>query len=250
MSAHPPSRVIPLLGATNFRDLGGYAGAGGKRVKWRRLFRSDHLAALQSPDHVTVSQLGISRAFDFRGVSERAQTPYEVPGVKQVSLAIEPAVVQRMQDVAAAGKALTGPVVTELMKDLYRGLVSQPANPFARLFEHLLEVDEPAVFHCTAGKDRTGLAAALILEALGVSRSDILQDYLLTNQLYRHPIPENSKTPAEALAVLWTVQTGFLEAAWDSIDRLHGGLDAYLRDRLRVSDKARDVLRHRYLEQA
>lgn len=220
------------------------------RVRWRRLFRSDHLAGLHPKDHDALSQLKVSRAFDFRGVIERAQARYQVPGVEQISLAIEPAVVQRMQDVAAAGQTLTGPIVTELMKDLYRGLVSQPANPFARLFEHLLEVDEPAVFHCTAGKDRTGLAAALILEALGVSRSDIMQDYLLTNQLYRHPIPENSKTPAEALAVLWTVQAGFLEAAWDTIDQVHGGLETYLRDHLRVSAQARDALQQRYLEMA
>ena len=250
MSAHIPSRVIPLLGATNFRDLGGYAGSRGMRVRWRKLFRSDHLAGLHPKDHEALTHLRVSRAFDFRGVSERAQAAYQVPGVAQISLAIEPAVVQRMQDVASAGKTLTGPIVTELMKDLYRDLISQPANPFALLFEHLLEVDEPAVFHCTAGKDRTGLAAALILEALGVSRSDIMQDYLLTNQLYRHPIPENSKTPAEALAVLWTVQAGFLEAAWDTIDQVHGGMEAYLRDHLRLSDKARDALHQRYLEPA
>jgi protein-tyrosine phosphatase len=118
---------------------------------------------------------------------------------------------------------------------------------FAQLFEHLLAVDEPAVFHCTAGKDRTGFAAALILQALGVSRTDIMQDYLLTNTLYRHPIPENSKTPAEALAVLWTVQSGFLEAAWEVIDRLPGGFDAYLVQHMGVSASGRQLLRQRYL---
>ena len=103
------------------------------------------------------------------------------------------------------------------------------------------------MFHCTAGKDRTGFAAALILQALGVSRTDIMQDYLLTNTLYRHPIPENSKTPAEALAVLWTVQSGFLEAAWEVIDRLPGGFDAYLVQHMGVSASGRQLLRQRYL---
>ena len=244
---HHPDRVIALAGATNFRDLGGYSGAGGRRVRWRRLFRSDHLADLHTQDHQTLSQLGITRAFDFRGIQERAQAAYEVPGLRQVSLAIEPAVVQRMQDVAAAGQALTGPVVTELMKDLYRGLAAERMGAFAQLFEQLLAVDEPAVFHCTAGKDRTGFAAALILQALGVSRTDIMQDYLLTNTLYRHPMPQHSKTPAEALAVLWTVQSGFLEAAWEVIDRLPGGFDTYLSQHMGVSPSGRQLLRQRYL---
>ena len=245
---HHPDRVIPLSGATNFRDLGGYSGLQGRRVRWRRLFRSDHLAGLKSDDHDTLYRLGLKRAFDFRGVSERAQAAYEVPGLSQVSLAIEPAVVQKMQDVAAAGKTLTGPVVTELMKDLYRGLAAERMTAFAQLFEHLLAVDEPAVFHCTAGKDRTGFAAALILESLGVSREDIMQDYLLTNTLYRHPIPAESKTPAEALAVLWTVQPGFLQAAWDTIDRAHGGFDNFLHRHLGVSPSARELLLQRYLD--
>ena len=94
--------------------------------------------------------------------------------VEQHGLAIEPTVVQRMQDLSATGEPLTVPLVGRLMKDLYRGLVNDQAHRYAELFEHLLQADAPVVFHCTAGKDRTGFAAALILLALDVPR-DVVQ---------------------------------------------------------------------------
>ncbi|MBL8349394.1 MAG: tyrosine-protein phosphatase [Burkholderiaceae bacterium] len=245
-----PDRVWRLQGATNFRDLGGYPGHGGRVVRWRRLFRSDHLGDLTAGDKAQLAALGLAKAFDFRGTSERAATPYELVDVEQHSLAIEPSVVQRMQDLVAAGRTLTAPVVTELMKDLYRSLVNDQAHHFAVLFEHLLATDAPVVFHCTAGKDRTGVAAALILLALGVPREQVLQDYLLTNQVFRHPPLPRSDTPAEALAVLWRVQQGFLDAALQVLDAEHGGVERYLAERLGLSAAAREALARRYLQDA
>jgi protein-tyrosine phosphatase len=245
-----PDRVWRLQGATNFRDLGGYPGHGGRPLRWRRLFRSDHLGSLTASDHATLTELGLARAFDFRGIAERAAVPYHVPGVMQHSLAIEPTVVQRMQDVTAAGRTLTAPLVVELMKDLYRSLINERADRFAQLFEHLLQSDAPAVFHCTAGKDRTGIAAALILLALGVPRNVVLQDYLLTNELYQRPPLGESDTPAEALAVLWQVQPSFLDTALNLIDADHGGVARYLRLRLGLSESALDELAARYLQPA
>jgi len=244
---HHPHRVWRLQGASNFRDLGGYPGHGGRPVRWRMLFRSDHLGGLTEGDRQTLTALGLTRTFDFRGVAERAATPYELPGVTQHSLAIEPSVVQRMQDVAAAGAELTAPVVVDLMKDLYRGLVNDQAGRFAELFEHLLQADAPVVIHCTAGKDRTGVAAALLLLALGVSRDWVVQDYLLTNEVFQRPATPRSDTPAEALAVLWRVQEGFLDAALDAVDADHGGVHRYLQQRLRLSPAALQALAARYL---
>ncbi|HYJ96738.1 MAG TPA: tyrosine-protein phosphatase [Burkholderiaceae bacterium] len=243
-----PDRVWRLQGAPNFRDLGGYIGHHGRPLRWRRLFRSDHLADLTSADLVRLQQLPLMRAFDFRGVDERAATPYELPGVTQHSLAIEPTVVQRMQDIAAAGTALTAPVVTELMKDLYRGLINDRSDRFAELFEHLIDSDAPSVFHCTAGKDRTGIAAALVLLALGVSREVVRADYLLTNDLVRDPAFIESATPLEARAVLWRAQQGFLDTALTIVDDDHGGVERYLRQRLRLSPAALRALASRYLQ--
>lgn len=244
-----PDRVFLLQGVTNFRDLGGYAGADGRPVRWRRLFRSDHFGALTATDLAALAPLGIERSFDFRGEAERAATPYHWPGVVQHPLSIEPTVVQRMQAMTAAGRALTVPMVTDLMADLYRALVLAQSHRFAELFAHLLQADAPVVFHCTAGKDRTGVAAALILLALGVSRDVVQQDYLLTNQHYRHPPLGQSETPPDVLQVLWRVQDGFLDAALQTIDAQPGGLGGYLQ-RLGLGPAALAELRQRYLQPA
>jgi protein-tyrosine phosphatase len=243
-----PDRVWRLQGAPNFRDLGGYVGHEGRPLRWRRLFRSDHLADLTPDDLARLQQLPLARAFDFRGIDERAATPYDLPGVTQHSLAIEPTVVQRMHDIAAAGTTLTAPVVTDLMKELYRALINDRADRFAELFEHLIESDAPSVFHCTAGKDRTGIAAALVLLALGVSRDVVQADYLLTNELVRDPASIDSATPLEARAVLWRVQQGFLDTALTIIDDDHGGIPRYLTQRLRLSPAALRALATRYLQ--
>lgn len=243
-----PDRAWRLQGATNFRDLGGYAGTGGRALQWRRLFRSDHLAGLTDADRARLATLGPATAFDFRGNAERAATPYDLPGLTQRSLAIEPSVVQRMQDLVAAGGTLTAALVADLMAELYRSLIRDQAHHFAALFDHLLQTETPVVFHCTAGKDRTGVAAALILLALGVPREQVLQDYLLTNTLYQHPPLPNSDTPPDVLAVLWRVQSGFLEAALQTVDDEHSGLDSYLQTSLGLGQIERETLARRYLQ--
>ena len=80
--AHTPTRSLPLAGATNFRDLGGYVGHGGQAVKWRRLFRSDHLAGLTPEDQALLADLGVARAVDFRGQAESSAYAYSLPGVQ------------------------------------------------------------------------------------------------------------------------------------------------------------------------
>lgn len=243
-----PDRVWPLQGASNFRDLGGYAGHGGRPLRWRRLFRSDHLAVLTEADKARLAALGLAQAFDFRGQQERAALGYELPGVTQHSLAIEPTVVQRMQDLMTSGQALTPRRMAELMSDLYRALVNDQSPRFAELFEHLLTADAPLVFHCTAGKDRTGFAAALILLALGVPRELVRQDYLITNRVIRQPPLVQSVLPPEVLAVLWRVQPDFLDAALQAVDADHGGIDRYLQRRLGLGPAALRTLADRYLQ--
>jgi protein-tyrosine phosphatase len=241
-------RLLRLQGATNFRDLGGYAGREGRSVRWRRLFRSDHLGRLTQADHASLAQLRLHGSIDFRGLAERAASPYQLPGVVQHSLAIEPTVVQRIEAIAAAEQELTGPVVVELMEDLYRSLVNEQASRFGELFQQLLRAEGPLVFHCTAGKDRTGVAAALVLLALGVSREQVMEDYLLTNEVLEPPELSHSRTPPEAFTVLWRVQESFLGAALDAIEAEHGNVDRYLAHRLGLTRAALDTLADRYLE--
>ena len=109
-------RSLSLSGASNFRDLGGYQGEGGRHVRWRKLFRSDHLAALTPDDLAAFGALGVTRAFDLRGAAERAAVSYDLPGVTQYPLPIEPTVVQRLKDLLEAGEQVTPEISVELMR--------------------------------------------------------------------------------------------------------------------------------------
>ena len=248
--ATAPARSVPLAGASNFRDLGGYQGRDGRTVKWRRLFRSDHLAALTPQDQDTLARLGVARSIDFRGQAESAAHAYRLPGVDYRHLVIEPTVIQRALELQRAGQHLTAQDAVALMQATYRGFVRESAPRFAELFRLLLASDTPTVFHCTAGKDRTGFAAALILLTLGVPRDVVMHDYLLTNTLYQRPPGMGSHAPEEVLRVLWRVQEEFLDAALHMVDNDFGGLQAYLVDVLGVDAAAQKELAGRYLQTA
>ena len=243
-----PDRAWRLQGAINFRDLGGYPGESGRPLRWRRLFRSDHLGSLTDNDRARLSAVGLSRVLDFRGAGERAATPNRLPGVAEYSLAIEPTVAQQMLDLASSGATLTGARAAELMQDLYSSFVDKQAHRFEELFEHLLQADAPLVFHCTAGKDRTGFAAALILLALGVPRAQVMADYLVSNDGLSQPSLSPSSIPEEAVTVLRSVQACFLDRALQVIDQDHGGFERYLEVRLRLTPAARRRLADIYLE--
>ena len=243
-----PARSLGLTGATNFRDLGGYRGTDGRTVRWRRLFRSDHLAELTDSDRAALASIGLARSFDFRGVDERAAASYAVPGVRQYTLSIEPTVVQNIRSMLESGHAMRPQDAVSLMQQTYRGFVTDNAHRFAELFGHLVESDAPTVFHCTAGKDRTGFAAALLLRALGVDEETVMQDYLLTNELYRRPRVVHSDLPLEVLQVVWQVQAEFLHAALEAVNREYGGLPQYLERGLKLDPTAIRRLGELYLE--
>ena len=244
-----PGRVLCLEGNSNFRDLGGYVAADGRRLQWRRIFRSDHLADLSAADLQTLAELGIGYMVDFRGADERAAQGYAWPQFSCHSLMVEPMVVQRTQQLLQAGHRLTATQTVGLMQETYCSFVHAHADRFAQLFQLLRHSDAPLVFHCTAGKDRTGWAAALILHALGVSREQVMEDYLLSNALYqRPPVVATGRLPLEVLDVLWQVQAPFLDSALDLVDRDHGGMDRYLAEVLGMDSAARAELAQRYLE--
>lgn len=248
MRTPTPSRSLKLTGASNFRDLGGYVGRGGRTVRWRRLFRSDHLAALTSDDVAVLARLGVGRVCDFRGNSERASMECALPGVVVHSLPIEPTVVQGMKDILGSGKPVTVAETVHLMQQTYRAFVHDNSPRFAELFAHLLDSDVPLVFHCTAGKDRTGFAAALILLALGVARPVVMQDYLLTNELFQMPEITPGLASPEVLDVLWHVQEGFLDAALHVVEADFGGMQSYLEQALGLGCNEQERLLALYLQ--
>jgi protein-tyrosine phosphatase len=244
--------ALNLAGAPNFRDLGGYATTSGHIVRRRRLFRSDHLSALEPADLSTLSAiLGQSvRVLDLRGVSERASAACAIPGATVHSLPIEPTIVQKLSELLEAGHRLTASDTVALMQDTYRGFVRVNTPRFASLFAHVLDEHEaPLVFHCTAGKDRTGFAAALLLLALGVPREVVMHDYLHTNDRLARKAP-SAVLPPDVASVLTRVQPEFLDAAFEAVQEQYGGLDAYYREGLGLEEPHRRRLRELYLEPA
>jgi protein-tyrosine phosphatase len=228
---------MQLQGSTNFRRVGALKAP---------LWRSDHLGALNAGDARQIQALGITRVLDFRGIHERASAACALPGVAVHSLPIEPTIVQKLQELVASGCQLTADDVVAHMEDTYRGFVRHNTHRFAEFFAHLLASGEPTVFHCTAGKDRTGFAAALVLRALGVHEDDVMHDYLLTNERLQLPDMDSYPLPRQVLEVLWRVQPEFLHAAFQEVDASFGSLETYLREGLALRDAERSLLRVLY----
>src|SRR5216683_2560867 len=233
-----PARHLNLAGASNFRDLGGYPARDGRPVRWRQIFRSNHLGHLTEADIELLRPLGLKSAFDFRGIEEIAVH----------SLPIEPTVVAALRARLANGVALSSADALDVMRDSYRSYVRHNTASFRALFAHLLEDRAPLVIHCTAGKDRTGFACALILHVLGVPDDLIAEDYLLTNRFYRRDPSASSDLPDEVRQVLGSVQASFLAAAYDAISADYGDLENYLNGGVGLGARERAALQARYLE--
>jgi len=243
-----PARHLNLAGASNFRDLGGYLTRDGRTVRWRQIFRSNHLGHLTDDDAAILRALGVKSAFDFRGTGERTEALCGMPDITVHSLPVEPTVVAALRAIAASGTPLSADHAVEVMRDSYRSYVQQNTPRFRTLFAHLLEDRAPLVIHCTAGKDRTGFACALILHTLGVPDDVISEDYLLTNQFYRRDPNSASDLPDHVKQVLGAVQPAFLGAAFEAIDADYGSLENYLKDGIGLGAAERTALAARYLQ--
>jgi protein-tyrosine phosphatase len=243
-----PARHFNLTGASNFRDLGGYPGKDGRAVRWRQIFRSNHLGHLTEADIGVLRSLGLKRAFDLRGAEERAAAVCAFEAIAVHSLPIEPTVVAELRALLDAGSPLSSAEAADAMRNSYRSYVRQNTPRFRALFTHLLEDHVPLVIHCTAGKDRTGFASALILHALGVPDDLIAQDYLLTNRYYRRDPSTGTDLPEEVRLVLTSVEASFLAASFDVIRADYGDLQGYFREGLGVGPRERAGLEACYLE--
>jgi protein-tyrosine phosphatase len=242
-----PARHLNLQGASNFRDLGGYPTLDGRHVRWRQLFRSNHLGQLTASDIGIVRGLGVRSAFDFRGIEERADTACGITEIAVHSLPIEPTVVAALRARLAAG-TLTAPVAREIMRESYRNYVRHNTHSFRTLFAHLLDDRAPLVIHCTAGKDRTGFACALVLHALGVSDEVIAEDYLLTNRFYRRDPASAPDLPDDVGQAIGSVEASYLTAGFDAVRADYGDLETYFTDGLHIGARERADLKARYLQ--
>ena len=242
-----PARHLNLQGASNFRDLGGYTTADGRITRWRHIFRSNHLGQLTAEDVEAVRGLGVRSAFDFRGVDERMGGVCCVSEITVHSLPIEPTVVALLRAKLQA-RALSSADALEIMRDSYRGYVRTNTHSFRELFAQLLKDTAPLVIHCTAGKDRTGFACALILHALGVPDQVISEDYLLTNRFYRRDPNSAPDLPADVRQAIGSVESSFLAAGFEAVNAQYGDLESFFRDGLGLGTPERNELKGRYLQ--
>ena len=235
-------RRLPLSGAANLRDIGGYRTESGKQVRWGRIYRAEALAALTDADLAYLSRLGLKTVCDFRGVSEAAAAPDRLPktdGMTLINLPIEAGYGKKEMG-QLFGVALKGTPaeLDEMMAGFYCRTVDEHAKDvFGPLIARVADPSNlPFLYHCTAGKDRTGVATALILRTLGVPEKTVLADYSLTNLAYdslMKQVRENKQLAAmgvspERLGPLMGANPAWLEKTLRHIDEKYGSVEAYL----------------------
>ena len=254
------ARLVQIEGTLNFRDVGGYPTRWGRAVRRHVVYRSDSLAAVGDAGWERLSELGIREIFDLRYDLERRTAPYQAPdGMRATTLAIGPREVQtEAADVFELLKS-GGPddFGVDYMIDLYQRMFADHAEVFGELLTHLADRRRlPAVFHCTAGKDRTGIAAALLLSALGVERETVLDDYELSNEFRAkkrievlRPRMEAEGIDVERVRPYLSAPRPALEAALTAVDVEHGGVDGFLTERAGVSAGILTALREVLLEE-
>ncbi len=239
---------VQLEGASNVRDLGGYRTRDGRLVRRGRLFRSAALAGLTEADLATMEALGIRMVCDLRGVEERGRAPTRLTRPKAVTLPIEPTVGAGLRDILATKEA-TGEALYAVLERAYVAYALSSTTQYRGLLDRILD-DEglPLLFHCSAGKDRTGFGAALILMALGVPWDDVVADFQATNRLWRRDTVPSADLPESIRESLLTADPNLLEAAFAAATREYGSFDAYLARALELTPAARTRLHDLLLE--
>jgi len=252
-------RNVPFERVHNFRDLGGYAGADQRKVIWGALFRSAQLSDMTESDKALFGQLGVELVCDFRRDDERELQPTPVDPVvtELISLAISPGSSDSVWGQLGQGKG-TAAEMSLLMEAINRDLILAQAASYRQLFDLMLRSRRRVLIHCAAGKDRTGVAAALILSALGVDRDTIMEDYLLTNhylpvdlqleRLFARFAKTGVMPSADVLRPVLEARESYLAAAFAAIDEHFGSTDIYLRDQLGVGSQQLAQLQQWYLQ--
>jgi len=232
---------IILDGTTNVRDLS-WPLAMAQGAGTRRIFRSACLDRLSPHGLRAFCELQVALVIDLRGKEEAAAAP-QLEGTVRVHLPIEPTVAARLLRHRADG-TLSAAVAVSVMEDTYRDYIVNHIEIFTGVFHHLIKArQQPVLFHCAAGKDRTGVAAALILTALGVAPSVIMEDYLLSNQLYRSPNLSTIDIPDDVREAILKVRPSYLEAAFAAMSEGWGDADRYLEKALGVGIREREAIR-------
>lgn len=233
-SAILAERHLPMAGGYNFRDLGGFKTQDGKYTKWGKIFRSDDLNHLTEDDLNYLASIPLASIVDFRTQDEINAAPDKNPSSlkNNYSLTISPGNVLAYEELVKKSES----EMKNIMMQLNESLITDEASIASyKKFFALLQSDEelPLMFHCSAGKDRTGMAAALILYALGVDESTILDDYMTSNDYLGDkyaPLKESNPN----ITPLLEVDRDYLKAGLAKIKSEYGSIDKFLTDVLAV----------------
>lgn len=251
-------RLIALEGGRNFRDLGGYPTRDGRRVRWGRLFRSGSMAGLTQADWARLCELGVRTVCDLRTSIEREAEPFawrDSDGLHYFARDYETSFGELRQ--VMASDFPTGEQARNGMIAGYRELPFEQAPAYRVMFGHLKANAVPLIVNCTAGKDRAGTAAALMLSALGVPREIVVEDFLLTNRTVDlfgvfSRQPETSHgigqlQPDVARAIL-AADAAYIGAALDALDERHGSVEGFLDEVIEVRPHELSAIRDALLE--
>ena len=257
-------RVLGIQGQRNFRDIGGYETSSGERVKWSRIYRSGKLSDLTPDDLDRLNDLDIELVIDFRSESERDGEPTKWQGdeTEFLDLPIGGTAADWSSKLSAQLQSgtFTESEIRNTFIDAYRQIPIDNTAEYRTFFEQILnQKDGAIIFHCTSGKDRTGIGAAFLLAALGVPRDVIMQDYMLTNQAagVERGLPFIAKAfsqragrdiDPESLRPLVGVEPVYLETTFDTIETEFGSMDTYLAQALGLTQTKRAKLRSLLLE--
>lgn len=264
-------QITGITSVHNIRDLGGMKTAQGKTIREGKLIRSGHLSELKDDEAKMLSGL-VGAVVDFRSDEEQKRQPdTSIEGVKYYHLPAVPSLSggisrEEESDRRAAELLINKPSEARAyMLEMYRNLAvsEQSSGAYASFVHLILEQKEKAVlWHCTAGKDRAGCAAAIVEKLLGVSQEDIIADYLLTNTLIRSDIDRLNRflmaqahleeadmdRAQDALGYLFGAKKEYIEAFFDNITQKYGGFDSYAKEALGLDEAAISALRSRLLE--
>ena len=250
-------RKLPLDGPRNFRDLGGYPTHGERRVRWGQIFRADSLADLSDADIAYLERLGLARVIDLRGDSEVSDRPNRLAGREPFSYVQLPIGEHDLSPAEWARRFESGEFGEIDASWLVRGYVrtlDERGGRVGTVLKTLAASPAPAVFHCTAGKDRTGIVSALLLLVLGVPRDIVVGDYSLTALYTGNRIPaadawfeERGIDPERAAHVLSSRREA-MEETLDHLEAKHGGAERYLREHAGIREQELAALREWLLE--
>ncbi len=256
-----PDPFLTTEGIHNFRDFGGWPGADGKTVRTGLLFRSGQHVEASDEDLAAIAALDIRTVIDLRGEGERARNPCRrVDGWDGEVLFYEGETSSSPPHMDITSETTTAAFARERMLAVYTRMPVNPAmqTMFARYLRALVEREGASLVHCFAGKDRTGIAATLVLHILGVSETDQRAEFLRTNDAPTIDVLRRQSVPGiearlgrtldeEGIRALLEVHGHYLDRFHAIVNESYGSLDAWLEAEIGVDDALREALRERYL---